>query len=217
MQDAFVTFIIPSLAKESLPKTLDSLRRQTDQRWKAIVCFDHRDPTIEPEEKISVFRHEGYSKKEEDCVYCIEGKKSGAGPVRNECIKKATTEWVAFLDDDDVVTNDYVEKLAMESKDADLVIFRMMMWGGLWIPRQKATVENLKHGSVGISFAAKKNVFEKCQFSRGRGEDFRMIINARDQGFKVKLSNFLTYLVRQRETSERALSTKKEAEEKLSR
>ena len=215
MEEPLVTFIIPSLASKSLTNTIGSIRAQTDPRWRVIVGFDHREPTIKSEEKISVFTHRGYSKKGDDCIYCIEGVKSGAGPVRNSCVARATTEWVAFLDDDDMVTPDYVEKLALESEEADAVSFRMLMWHWQWLPPITATVENFTHGSVGISFACRRKVFEKCQFTRGRGEDFRMLRDIRDAGFRLKISPYLTYLVRHGEVSHKVLETKKEVEKEI--
>jgi glycosyltransferase involved in cell wall biosynthesis len=215
MEDAFVTFIIPSLGGRSLPNAIESLRAQTDPRWRAIVGFDHRDPTIKPDEKISVFTHRGYSKKGDDCIYCIEGMKSSAGMVRNACVAKATTEWVAFLDDDDIVTDDYVEKLALEADGADAVSFRMLYWHWQWLPPITARVDNFTHGSIGISFACRKSVFEKCQFTRGRGEDFRMLRDIRDNGYRLKLSNYLTYLIRQESPTKQALEIKERAEKEL--
>jgi glycosyltransferase involved in cell wall biosynthesis len=215
MEDAFVTFVIPSLAGKSLPNAIQSIREQTDTRWKIIVGFDHRDPTIKPDEKISVFTHKGYSKKGDDCIYCIEGMKSGAGAVRNACVARATTEWVAFLDDDDIVTKDYVEKLAIESKDADAVSFRMMYWHWGWVPAPTATVNNFTHGSIGISFATKRSIFDKCQFTRGRGEDFRLLRDIREAGFKLKISPYLTYLIRHEKVTQKALDIKRDVEKAL--
>lgn len=215
MEEALVTFVIPSLASKSLPNALRSIREQTDPRWKIIVGFDHRDPTINSDDKVSAFKHTGYSKKGDDCIYCIEGLKSGAGPVRNACVARATTEWVAFLDDDDIVTPDYVEKLISESQDADAVSFRMLMWHWQWLPPVTATVENFTHGSIGISFACKKSIFEKCKFTRGRGEDFRMLRDIRNAGFRLKISPYLTYLVRHGEVTKKALDIKKDVEKEL--
>ena len=215
MEDAFVTFVIPSLAGKNLPNAIKSLREQTDPRWKAIVGFDHRDPVIEPDEKVSVFKHTGYSAKGDDCIYCIEGLKSGAGPVRNACVSRAATEWVAFLDDDDIVTPDYVEKLALEAEDSDAVSFRMLFWYGVWLPPATANVNNFTHGSIGISFACRRSVFEKCQFTRGRGEDFRMLRDIRNEGFRIKLSKYMTYMIRHQQLTPKALEIKQKVEKEL--
>jgi len=215
MGNPFVTFVIPSLATKFLPNAINSLRDQTDPRWIAIVGFDHREPTIEPDEKISVFKHTGYSAKGDDCIYCIEGLKSGAGPVRNSCVAKATTDWVAFLDEDDIVTPDYVEKLASESEGNDAVSFRMLFTHGSWLAPHTATVDNFTHGSIGISFACRRSIFEKCHFTRGRGEDFRMLRDIRTAGFRIKISNYLTYLIRHEKVTQEAIKLKVEAEKIL--
>jgi glycosyltransferase involved in cell wall biosynthesis len=53
---------------------------------------------------------------------------NSAGYVRNYGIKFATTEWVAFVDDDDTIRNTYVETFLREiaTYDTDVIIFRML-------------------------------------------------------------------------------------------
>lgn len=222
MEKSFVTFVIPSMNRPrsaaGLGNSIESLRRQTDDRWKAIVCFDHCPPTIKSDEKVSVYTYRGYSKKDKDCPLCKEGVRSGAGPVRNYAISQVSTDWVAFLDDDDVVTNDYVEKLSKEiqEKDCDAVVFRM--WRtlrkdsniksdmadskpggkdfGRFLPRPGHRPENFRGGNLGISFALKTKIFEKHKFPRGRGEDFALMNELRSGGFKIAFSKNITYFVR---------------------
>lgn len=43
-------------------------------------------------------------------------------PVRNNLVEAAQTEWVAFLDDDDLLDRDHIETLLAHSADADVVI-----------------------------------------------------------------------------------------------
>jgi hypothetical protein len=47
----------------------------------------------------------------------------GAGPTRNEAAVMATTEWIAFLDDDDLFCRSHLESLmdCIDDKDADMV------------------------------------------------------------------------------------------------
>lgn len=241
MKDSIVTFIIPSMNRprslEGLNHALESLRRQTDDRWKAIVCFDHCEPTVSPDEKVSVYTYEGYSKKDEDCPLCKEGVRSGAGPVRNYAISKASTDWVAFLDDDDVVTRDYVENLSKEisEKNCDAVVFRM--WRtltkdhvnsdvshskpgqkefGRFLPRPGHKAESFRPGNLGISFAVKRNLFEKYKFPRGRGEDYALMNYLRNDGIKIVFSKKITYFVRFKNTDEDVISKIKiEVEKRL--
>jgi len=83
------------------------------------------------------------------------------------------------------------------------------------LPPATARVDNFTHGSIGISFACRRSVFEKCQFTRGRGEDFRMLRDIRDKGFRIKLSNYLTYLVRQDKISKKSIELRKKVEKEL--
>jgi glycosyltransferase involved in cell wall biosynthesis len=62
--------------------------------------------------KISVLNYE-------DSSDIVKGMTSGPGPVRNYAVSKADTEWVAFLDDDDSLTEDYVSRLSEEGEGAD--------------------------------------------------------------------------------------------------
>ena len=108
--DDFVTFIIPSLGRKTLLRSLDSLRSQTNNRWKAVVVFDNIDPIVESDEKVSVYRY---------------NKPHGhlAGAVRNFALPLVDTEFVAFLDDDDFLHNTYVDRILYWSENYDLIIF----------------------------------------------------------------------------------------------
>lgn len=204
------------MCRGSLLNSLESLRRQTDQRWKAIVCFDHCDPTVEPDEKVSVARFDGDSGFGPDCRYCIAGRKSSAGVVRNHVIDRADTEWVAFLDDDDMVTEDYVARLVEESErapESKAIVFRMLLSHSSprFIPSPWASHNNFKHGSVGISFAMRRELFPRCKFERGRGEDFRLLSEIKTQGL-VYFSHYATYLVRHKEVTPTVLEFKERIE-----
>lgn len=209
-----VTFIIPSMCRDwSLSSSLASLDRQTDQRWKAIVCFDHCGPIIDSNDRVSAIRFDGYSPWGPDCRQCIEGRKSSAGVVRNHAVSHADTEWVAFLDDDDIVADDYVQRLIEESEahpECSAIVFRMLIGHGRprFIPSPWASQNNFKHGSVGISFAVKRKMFETCAFTRGRGEDYRLLREISDKGAKIHFSHYMTYLVRYREITQQVLDFK---------
>src|SRR3954466_11788570 len=67
----------------------------------------------------------------------FDHKHEGPSVIRNKLIQKAETDWVSFLDDDDTVTPDYVERLTRElemSPDADCVIFKEYFLNGTVIP-----------------------------------------------------------------------------------
>ena len=118
MED-ILTFIIPSIGRESLKFSVDSLLNQTNNNWKAIIIFDGVKNTLN-------------INNEKIITYEIEKKGSSinqASEVRNYGISKANSEWIAFLDDDDTISNDYVEIFYKEKQifNFDVYIFRMNM------------------------------------------------------------------------------------------
>jgi len=157
-----ITFIIPSINRESLKRAINSLINQTNNNWRAIIIYDGVDVT----------------EFDDDRVIIKKIKKLGdnspthgiSGLVRNEGIKLVKTEWIGFLDDDDSLHKDYVKTLFEKYSDKDFVIWRMTYKNGLIIPR--LTNDNLVFGNVGISFCY-KNKFSNLLFDSNRdGEDY---------------------------------------------
>lgn len=80
-------------------------KNQTITNWKAIVIFDGIKPNIyETDPRITIIKTP---------IKLGQGYNS-AGLVRNYGIKFANTEWVAFVDDDDSITPNYVESFLSE-------------------------------------------------------------------------------------------------------
>lgn len=90
-------------------------------------------------------------------------RKNGAGNVRNYAVPFIETEWIAFLDDDDTVADDYVtclQKQIEEIPDLDVLIFRMKhKFLGRIIPSLDKT--EIKVGNVGISFSLKTKIMKE--------------------------------------------------------
>ena len=97
-----ITFIIPTIGRNSLKNSILSIQNQTNSNWKIIVVFDGIQSTVEENEKMKTI--------------CIDktgidhpGQHGRAGKVRNAAFDYVSTELIAFLDDDDIITPDYVE------------------------------------------------------------------------------------------------------------
>jgi glycosyltransferase involved in cell wall biosynthesis len=187
-----VTFIIPSKGRPTLTRTLHSLRAQTDQDWKAIVAFDGIDAIIDDDfssdERITLTR-----------LVKRVGQANHGGLVRNYAMGIADTPWLAFVDDDDSVTPDYVARLNEtlgQHPDCDVVIFRMQQSPGVVLPPPGHT--NFSITQVGISFAMKRKLFVEhgYAFVPGIEEDFHLLNRIRAGGCKIVISPHLTYLVR---------------------
>jgi glycosyltransferase involved in cell wall biosynthesis len=189
VEDTVVTFIIPSVGRSTLGRTLASLQAQDIPRWRAVVIFDGVSPVC-PENAFGDSR-----------IVFTWTPKIGSGNhgarVRNVAFEKGLTwgDWVAFVDDDDTVTPDYINRLLLErSRDEalEVVIFRMLR-GKRIIPRPGRN--RIVRNDVGISFAVRTSVLERFRFKPSCTEDFAFLHEMEDAGLKMKISEYVTYHV----------------------
>lgn len=136
----------------------------------------------------------------------IDKNKIGASAIRNGLIKLADTEWVSFLDDDDTVTDDYVERLEEELEKnpyADVVVFReyfigeLMDGDGAKYPDHFIWQAPVVHqGQIGISFSVKRDVALKHPFLEEPNEDFHFIERLHKEGYNIHFSPYIVYRAR---------------------
>jgi len=182
-----ITFIIPTIGRNTLINSINSLLNQTITLWKAIIIFDG----IPSNFKISDKR-----------ITIIQSEKLGeninsAGNVRNYGIRFAKTKWIAFLDDDDEIANDYIDIFYRELKilpDLDVLIFRMKQENRI-IPNLK--IDNFYICDVGISFVMKKSIYDKgLKFIPNSAEDFLYLDQIRNKKYKIVISPYIKYFVK---------------------
>jgi|688.fasta_scaffold20642_2 glycosyltransferase involved in cell wall biosynthesis len=172
-----ITFIIPSLNRNSLTKSIQSLIDQTNPNWECIIIYDGVDGITFDDDRIKTIKI-----KKTGTIGPVHGQ---SGLVRNEGIKKVNTEWIGFLDDDDTLHPDYVNTLYENYSNYDFVIWRMILNDGRVIPGHNNN--NIIFGDVGISFCY-KNKFNDLLFNTNRdGEDFDFLIK-----LKSLTNNFIT-------------------------
>lgn len=190
----FVTIVIPSVGRNTLGRTLKSLEDQTDTGFIATLVMDGCTPP-------------DYVSRYPWLKVIVNPKRVGvrnnAGEVRNQAIRVATTEWVAFVDDDDTLGPNYVETLREEiagQPQADAVIFRMRTnKAGPLKVLPPPGARDFRVGQVGISFAVKR--VPAClggklfYFTAGRIEDFVALDLLRCHGATILLSPRVVYFV----------------------
>ena len=190
-----VTFIIPTIGRETLLRAVDSLYKQTKWDWKAIIVFDGIKPTIDiSDPRITITQCE---KAGTGTIVNGEQKNNGAGNVRNFGIAMADTEWIAFLDDDDLLSSTYLESLYNEIHNiyaVDLVLFRMRHPEYGVLP--KISSVDLVQYECGISFALKRKIFNNglC-FIPSHEEDYNLLCRIKEKGYKMVMSPYVKYFV----------------------
>jgi glycosyltransferase involved in cell wall biosynthesis len=177
----FVTFIIPSLGRSHLIKTLESLANQTDSEWECLIGFDGLYPTVSDSEKIK----------------CVKFEKIGnAGKIRNKLIDIVTTPWIAFVDDDDLLKENYIEKLKFYCHEKDVVHFSMLhSWCNKIIPSDK--VNKLKNSQFGISFSVKTKFIKSnnIKFSESKAEDIDFLLKCQSANANIFITHDVQYIV----------------------
>ena len=182
-----VTFIIPSINRPTLTRTIESLINQTSKDWKAFVIYDGVDGEDFQDERITTINIEKKG---------LVGPKNGqSGLVRNVGIQQSDTEWIAFLDDDDTIESTYVETLLKKYNKYDFVVWRMKYHNGVVLP--PFHMNDLVFARVGISFCYKKKVYPDLLFSQNRdGEDFDFLMELKKHSNKFIITPEVMYNVR---------------------
>ena len=190
-----VTFVIPSINRPSLQRTLKSLMVQTNPSWRATVVFDGvmPDNRTPPDPRI---RYVFLNKKMGDVK--SDGAHGRAGRVRNYGIDaRSSGPWIAFVDDDDVLHPEYVETLqqTVNGGSPDVVIFRMQYADGTVLPPPGAT--DFTKNNVGISFAYRKPLFDAgFQFAgNSETEDFDLLDKLRRAKRRIVMHPSVRYFV----------------------
>jgi len=185
-----ITFIIPSIGRKTLEESIQSIKNQTCEDWKIIIIFDGIQSTItETNTKITILESHKQG----------EGTNS-AGAVRNFGMQRVDTEWVAFLDDDDIISPNYIETFNKEIEEhpqIDVLIFRMSFYNDLNIVLPKLETDNFYQNEVGISFVIKTEIFNNgLKFIPSCIEDFNYLQNLKENKYIIMISPYTRYIVR---------------------
>src|SRR5204863_4989183 len=111
-------------------------------------------------------------------------------------MRKADTPWIAFVDDDDIVTRDYMLRLESEiasHPNADVIMFRMLRLNSVCPSARQISLHD-----VGISFAMKRSLAscESFWFEPSPSEDFNLLNKLLRAGKNIHVSDFITYIIR---------------------
>jgi glycosyltransferase involved in cell wall biosynthesis len=160
-----ITFVIPSLNRPTIERSIKSLLSQTNKNWRCILIYDGVLGKIFEDERIQILNVERTG-----LVGEVHGQ---SGLVRNKGLEICETEWIGFLDDDDSIHPEYVDTLFNSYQNYDFVVWRMKYENGRVLP--PFTSGRLSFGEVGISFCF-KNKFNLFFDTNRDGEDFDFLM-----------------------------------------
>ena len=181
MEEKF-TIIISSYNYENyIKETIESVINQTYTNWEMVIVDDgSTDNSVEviksycqKDDRIKLFQHENEVNKG-----IVETVKLG--------ISKANTEWIVFIESDDIITPNYLEKkyeIIKKNKDVNYIFNQTELFGDknaveafypviekqlkILAGKNIVTIEDLKDLNVVLTFSAvmmKKSLFEGVDF-----------------------------------------------------
>ena len=113
-----VTVVIPVYNSEKyIARCIDSVINQTYQDFEIQII---NDGSKDKSQEII----DSYTKKYPDKIISIEQENKGVAKSRNEAIKRSKSKYIMFLDNDDYLDRDYIEKYVneIEKEELDVVI-----------------------------------------------------------------------------------------------
>lgn len=184
---SLITFIIPSLNRDTLSTSVESLLNQTNEDWRCIIVYDGVNGISFSDPRIQT----------------IDSKKLGSmanyggesGLVRNIGIALCNTDWIGFLDDDDTLDRNYVHTLSDKYLDYDFVVWRMIFSDGIIMPPVES--DEIIWERVGISFCYNQKKLSKIFFDNSiRGEDYFFLEKMKNLTKNYTVAKEILYKVR---------------------
>ncbi len=197
--NSLITFIIPSINRESLENTIRSLEEQKYEKWCGIIIFDNCYPSENIKKKLdNDLRFLYISIKKRGGMFIENDKiRSFSGDVRNIGMSLIKTDWIAFIDDDDTISKDYLTIFTQEIKTdklIDCIIFRMVSDNKI-IPSNNLPV--LIKGHIGISFIYRTSLYkEGFIFYSCDIEDYVLLKELEDNNKKIIILPYIKYFIK---------------------
>lgn len=185
--ELIITFIVPSLGRPTLIRTLESIQSQTNVLHHTIVVFDGEDAA-----------QASPVKSYPNTTFLTSPKQGRAGLVRNFALPHVKTEWTGFVDDDDTLSPGYIDELLINT--CDLLVFSTSAFhhGGEHIDPDRSikNASDLRIGVIGIAYALKTTLWTSNPFtSLAKGEDIDVLLKVRNSGYKVIITKFIGYFI----------------------
>ena len=187
----YITIIIPSIGRETLKNSIQSLFDQTLNKWKVIIVYDGckniLDSNLLNDKRISYYEIEKSN-----------GVINQAGDVRNYGMRFVESKWVGFLDDDDCLGKNYVEYFFKNCElfHFDIFIYRMIQEDLKIFPSLLS--KDIIPCDVGISFIMNIELFRECglKFENSHCEDYDFLYMVKKKNHLILISHYIQYFIK---------------------
>lgn len=134
-----ITFVVPAFnAEATLNRTINSILNQTDSNWKVIII---NDGSSDQTEKIS----KKYVLSNPQKITYVWQENQGLGGARNTGLSKVESEYVSFLDSDDWLMPDYVEKIRKGLQETSQNVEMIMTLPKIYHEENKSVIKWYDH------------------------------------------------------------------------
>lgn len=123
----------------------------------------------------------------------LNGPRRGPAANRNHAARAATSEWIAFIDDDCIPQPGWLDALAVAAEGADVIEGRTLAPGATDSPFEEH-VENESGGALwSCNLAVRRDVFERLggfdeDFPEAGGEDMEFAWRIRRAGLRTRFA-----------------------------
>lgn len=171
-----LSVIVPTIGRSTLSDTLDSIINQRQSSdVQVIVVEDAAHTTPELCTARTVLRR--------DMHWCSHGQADGVygQPQRNHGIEHATGEWLAFLQDDDIWTENALDLILLATSEYVCpLVFQVKTWQAGLVPRLDGSENDYPPASLGGNVDADGIVVPNTpgrfgQFTNEYGGDFEFL------------------------------------------
>jgi glycosyltransferase involved in cell wall biosynthesis len=191
-----ITFVVPSIGRQTLKRSLESLINQKNKNWKCIVGFDGISEELVNKDLLLDDPRINYLYFNEKIGQSAEH--GNGGMVRNRIMNHIDTEWIGFLDDDDCLYENYIDELHLcNPNDLDCIVFRMRYENNQSLILPPPGMDIIAQNLVGISFAVRNDFIKNrgIEFINSNSEDFNFLSSIISNDARLKISESVTYLV----------------------
>ena len=187
----YITIIIPSIGRETLKNSIQSLLNQTLNKWKAIIVYDGCKNILDFD-LLNDIRISYYE------IVKSNGIINQAGDVRNYGMQFVKSKWVGFLDDDDCLGKNYVEYFFKNCElfHFDVFIYRMIQEDLKIFPSLHS--KDIIPCDVGISFIMNIELFRECglKFENSHCEDYDFLYIVKKKNHLILISHYIQYFIK---------------------